>query len=322
MRRRTFLIALGGSITAWPRAVRAQPGKVHTILWVSTEAQPDPFIGGFRDGMRERGYIEGQNLAFTLRYTPGDPGALRAILPELLTLPADLIVSSGPAIWTMKAATGRTVLFAISGDPVELGIAESLARPGRNFTGSTFMSLDVAQKRVELLKEMVPGLRTLAALSNTNHPGERSEHDATRAMAEALSVRMAYVPFSSAAELEGALERVRASGADALLVFPDGITMVHRARIAAFAKSHRLPSMFGWREYCDAGGLASYGANQRATYFHLAQYADRLLRGEKPGSLPIQRASTFELVLNLRTARDLSLQVPATLLARADDLIE
>jgi putative ABC transport system substrate-binding protein len=272
--------------------------------------------------MRERGYIEGQNLAFTLRYTPGDPGALRAMLPELLTLPADLIVSSGPAILTMKAATGRTVLFAISGDPVELGIAESLARPGRNFTGSTFMSLDVAQKRVELLKEMLPGLRTLAVLSNTNHPGERSEHDATRAVAEALSVRTAYVPFSSAAELEGALERVRASGADALLVFPDGITMVHRARIAAFAKSHRLPSMFGWREYCDAGGLASYGANQRATYFHLAQYADRLLRGEKPGSLPIQRASTFELVLNLRTARDLSLQVPATLLARADDLIE
>jgi putative ABC transport system substrate-binding protein len=222
----------------------------------------------------------------------------------------------------MKAATGRTVLFAISGDPVELGIAESLARPGRNFTGSTFMSLDVAQKRVELLEDMVPDLRTLAVLSNTNHPGERSEHDTTRAVAETLSIHMTYVPFRSAAELEGALERVRASSADALLVFPEGVTMVHRARIAAFAKSHRLPSMFGWREYCDAGGLASYGANQQATYVHLAQYADRLLRGEKPENLPIQRASTFELVVNLRTARDLSLQVPAPLFTRADDLIE
>jgi putative ABC transport system substrate-binding protein len=323
MRRREVLTAISGAV-AWAHPAFAQPSitKPYVILWVSTEAQPDPFIEGFREGMRERGYVEGQTLAFVLRYAPDDPGALHMMLPDILRTPADLIVSSGPAIQAMKAATGRAVLFAISGDPVELGIAESLARPGRNFTGSTFMSLDVAQKRVELLKEMVPDLRTLAVLSNTNHPGERSEHDATRAVAETLSVRMAYVPFSSAAELEGALERVRVSGADALLVFPEGVTMVHRARIAAFARSHRLPSMFGWREYCDAGGLASYGANQRATYFRLAQYADRLLWGEMPGSLPIQRASTFELVVNLSTARDLSLQVPATLLARADDLIE
>src|ERR671917_1097206 len=175
MRRREFIAALGGA-AAWPLAAQAQqPSKIHIILWVSTEAQPDPFIAGFREGMRERGYVEGQNLAFVLRYAPGDPAAVQAMLPELLTLPADLIVSSGPAIQAMKAATGRTVLFAISGDPVELGIAQSLARPGRNFTGSTFMSLDVAQKRVELLKEMVPDLRTLAVLSNTNHPGERSE---------------------------------------------------------------------------------------------------------------------------------------------------
>jgi putative ABC transport system substrate-binding protein len=168
------------------------------------------------------GYIEGQNLAFVLRYAPDDPGALRTMLPDILATPADLVVSSGPAIQAMRAATNRPVLFAISGDPVELGIAESLARPGRNFTGSTFMSLDVAQKRVELLKELLPELRTLAVLSNTNHPGERSEHDATRAVADALSIRMAYVPFGSAAELEGALERVRTSGADALLVFPEG----------------------------------------------------------------------------------------------------
>jgi putative ABC transport system substrate-binding protein len=296
--------------------------KTHFILWVSTEAQPDPFIAGFREGMRERGYIEGQNLAFVLRYAPDDPGALRTMLPDILGTPADLVVSSGPAIQAMRAATSKTVLFAISGDPVELGIAESLARPGRNFTGSTFMSLDVAQKRVELLKELLPDLRTLAVLSNTNHPGERSEHDATRAVADALSIRMAYVPFGSAPELEGALERVRTAGADALLVFPEGLTMVHRARIAALAKSSRLPSMFGWREYCDAGGLASYGANQRATYASLAVYADRLLRGDRPESLPIQRASTFELVFNLKTARDMSLQVPPPLLARADDLIE
>jgi putative ABC transport system substrate-binding protein len=152
MRRREFLTVLGSAVV-WPVASRAQAGKVHTILWVSTEAQPDPFIAGFREGMRERGYVEGESLIFVLRYAPGDPATVQAMLPELLSIPADLIVSSGPAIQAMKAATGKSILFAISGDPAALGIAQSLSRPGRNFTGSTFLSLDVAQKRVELLRK-------------------------------------------------------------------------------------------------------------------------------------------------------------------------
>jgi putative ABC transport system substrate-binding protein len=322
MLRRDFITALGLAAAA-PRVARGQQAeKTHVILWVSTEAQPDPFMAGFRDGMRERGYIEGRNLAFVLRYAPGDPAALRAILAELLSIPADLIVSSGPAILAMRAAVGKPVLFAVSGDPVELGIAESLSRPGKNFTGSTFMSLDVAQKRVQLLKELLPDLQSLAVLSQKNHPGEQSEFNATRGAAEALAINLAYVPFASGSELEAALERVQATRARAMLVFPDGVTLVHRAKIAEFAKKHRLPSMFGWREYCDAGGLASYGGNQRATYFRLANYADRLLRGERPGDLPIEQATTFELVINLRTARDIGLDVPPTLLARADEVIE
>jgi putative tryptophan/tyrosine transport system substrate-binding protein len=321
MRRRAFLNVLGSAV-AWPLAGRAQPGKAHLILWVSTEAQPDPFIAGFREGMRERGYVEGQNLAFILRYAPGDPAAVRAMLPELLAVPADLIVSSGPAIQAMKAATGRPVLFAVSGDPVALGIVQSLARPGRNFTGSTFLSLEVAQKRVQLLRELLPDLQTLAVLSYANHPGESSEHEATKAAAGALSIDLAYAPFGSGPELERALERVRASGAGAMLVFPDAVTMVHRARIAEFAMTHRLPSMFGWREYCDAGGLVSYGANQRATYVRLAAYADRLLRGENPAELPVEQPTEFELIINMRTARALGLEIPATLLLRANELIE
>jgi putative ABC transport system substrate-binding protein len=322
MRRRQFLNILG-SAAAWPLAARAQPGKVHLILWVSTEAQPDPFIAGFREGMRERGYVEGQNLAFVLRYAPGDPAALRASLAELLATPADLIVSSGPAIQAMRTAvTERPVLFAMSGDPVALGIVQSLARPGGNFTGSTFLSLEVAQKRVQLLRELLPDLRTLAALSYANHPGERSEREATEAAAGALSMRLAYVPFGSGPELDRALERVRASGAGAMLVFPDAVTMRHRARIAEFALAHRLPSMFGWREYCEAGGLASYGANQRATYVRLAAYADRLLRGESPAELPVEQPTGFEFVINLETARALGLEIPPTVLVRADEVIE
>src|SRR5918998_5704619 len=321
MRRREFLIGLG-SAAVWPHPGHGQRGKVHVILWVSTEAQPDPFIAGFREGLSERGYVEGQNLAFVLRYAPGDPAAVQAMLPELISLPADLIVSSGPAIQAMKAATGKSVLFAISGDPVALGIAQSLARPGRNFTGSTFLSLDVAQKRVELLRELLPDLRALAVLSNTNHPGEQAEHEATKAAASTLSMNLTYVPFVSGLELEGALERVRASGAGAMLVFPEGVTMVHRAKIADFARTHRLPSMFGWREYCEAGGLMSYGANQRATYVRLATYADRLLRGERPGDLPIEQPTTFELVVNLGTARALGLMVPPSLFSLIDEVID
>jgi putative ABC transport system substrate-binding protein len=323
MGRREFLILLG-SAAAWPLAGQArQPGKVHVILWVSTEAQPDPFIAGFRDGMRERGYVEGRNLAFVLRYAPGDPAALRAMLPEILAIPADLIVSSGPATQAMRAAaTGKPVLFAMSGDPLALGIVQSLARPGRNFTGGTFLSLEVAQKRVHLLRELVPGLRTLAVLSYSRHPGEQAEHEATQAAADALSLGLAYAPFGSGPELDHALERVRASGAGAMLVFPDAVTMVHRAKIAAFAAAQRLPSMFGWREYCEAGGLASYGANQRAMYVRLAAYADRLLRGEDPGELPVEQPTRFELVVNLGTARALGLEIPPIVLARADELIE
>jgi ABC-type uncharacterized transport system substrate-binding protein len=324
VKRREFITVLGGAAAAtWPRAAPGQPApKTHFVLWVSTEAQPDPFIAGFREGMRERGYIEGQNLAFILRYAPGDPARLRAALPELLSVPADLIVSSGPAILAMRATTGKPVLFAISGDPVELGIAESLARPGKNFTGTTFMSSEVAQKRVQLLKELLPSMGKLAILSQKNHPGEQSEREATRAAADALSIHLTYVPFATGPELDGALQRVAEASADAMLVFPDGVTMVHRAKIAEFALSYRLPSMFGWREHCDVGGFASYGGNQQATYRRLVAYADRLLRGEKPQDLPIDRVTRFEFVLNLRTAKALGLTVPPMLLARADEVIE
>jgi putative ABC transport system substrate-binding protein len=321
MRRREF-VALLSAASVTSSAVRAQQSRQLTILWVSTESQPDPFIEGFREGLRERGYIEGQHVAFVLRYAPGNPAALKAMLPDILRTPADLIVSSGPAILAMQAAADRPVLFAISGDPVELGIAESLSRPGKNFTGSTFMSLDLAQKRVQLLKELLPGMRTLAVLSQTNHPGEQSEHGATIAAADALSIRLAYVPFASAQELDNALDRIAAARADAMLVFPDGVTLVHRAKIAGFAATQRLPSMFGWREYCEAGGLVSYGGNQRATYFRLAAYADRLLRGAKAADLPIEQPTKFELAINLKTAKAFNLAVPEPLLLQADETIE
>ncbi|HEX9821182.1 MAG TPA: ABC transporter substrate-binding protein [Methylomirabilota bacterium] len=321
MSRRTFLAS--ALAIALPATVAAQPPKgPPRIGWISTEPEPDPFLEGFREGLRERGYIEGRNVVLERRYASGRLDVLRLAVTELIGMGVAFIVSSGPAIRAIRSAENVTVLFAISGDPVELGIAGSLARPGRNFTGMTFLSLEIAGKRVDLLKQAVPSLRTLAVLSNTDHPGERSERRATEAAAQALGITTAYVPFMGLGELDDALGAVRQARPDAMIVFPEGATMVNRAKIASFAIAHRLPTMFGWSEYCDAGGLMCYGANQRETYARLADYADRLLRGAKPGDLPIEQPRRFELVLNAGTARLLGITVPRSVMAIASRVIE
>jgi putative tryptophan/tyrosine transport system substrate-binding protein len=308
----------------WLRVIRAQqPTKVYRIFWVSTESQPDPFLDGFREGLRSRGYVEGKDVVFDLHYAAGDPGALREMISDLKRGNIDLAVSSGPATRAMTAVTEVPVLFALSGDPVELGVVKSLGQPGGNFTGSTFLSLELAAKRVELLKDIFPGLHTLAVLSNTDHPGEQSEWRITKQATQALGADPIYVPFFGTHELDKALEMASKAHADAILVFPDAVTMVHRTKLAEFAISQRLPSMFGWSEYCDAGGLLSYGANQRATYFSLAAYADRILRGEKPANLPVERPTKFELVVNLRTAKVLGVErAISSMLFRANKVIE
>jgi putative ABC transport system substrate-binding protein len=324
MKRRNFIRIIASSVVWPPFAAHAQQqvGKPRRIFWVSTESQPDPFVDGFKEGLRERGYAEGKDVSFDLRYAPANPDALRAVISELTRDKVDLVVSSGPAIRAIRAATEVPVLFAVSGDPIELGLVKSLARPGGNFTGSTFLSLDLAGKRVELLREIFPRLRKLAVLSNADHPGERSEWGATRQAALAIGIELAYVPFVGGSELDSALERVAAARADALLVFPDALTVVHRVKIAQFAVVQGLPSMFGWSEYCDAGGLLSYGANQREAYVRLAGYADRILRGESPAGLPVEQPTKFELVVNLNTARALKIEVSTSILVRADRVIE
>jgi putative ABC transport system substrate-binding protein len=323
MRRRDFITFLGSTAATWPLRVRAQqPKKLQRVFWISTEDQPDPFLDGFREGLRERGYVEGKNVIFELRYARGNPDALRGVISEFTRGNVDLVVSSGPAIRALRTATDIPVLFAISGDPVELGLVKSLARPGGNFTGSTFLSLDLAGKRVDLLKDIFPQLRTLAVLSNTDHPGERLEWRTTQQASQMLGIDPVYVPFFGARELDNALTLAGNARADAILVFPEGATMVHRTRIAQFAVGQRLPSMFGWSEYCDAGGLLSYGANQRATYFRLATYADRVLRGENPADLPVEQPTKFELVVNLKTAKALRIDVATSILLRADKVIE
>lgn len=315
--RRTFLAGLAAA--ALPCAARAQPARRAPVRigWISTENQPDPFIDGFREGLRRHGYVEGENVILDLRYTR-DLEALRAAVAELTRAKVAFIVSSGPAIRAIRGARDVPVLFAISGDPVEIGLAENLARPGGNFTGFTFLSLELAGKRVELLKQAVPRLRRLAVLSNTDHPGERSERKATEDAARMLGIEVSYVPFTGAAQLDAGLAAVRNAKADAMLVFPEGATLVSRSKLAAFAIAERLPSMFGWSEYADAGGLMSYGANQREAHVRLAVFADKLLRGAKPAELPIERPTHFELVLNMGTAAALDITFPPPTLLLAN----
>jgi len=326
MNRRVFLAGLGAAL-AWPLAAAGQQVVIPRIGWLSAGSEPDPFLHAFREGLRQIGYVEGQNVALDVRYANGNLDALRAAAAELVQANVALIVASLTAIRGARPIKNIPILFTVSGDPIEAGLVQSLARPGGNFTGATFLSLEVAGKRVELLKQAVPRLRVLAALSNTDHPGEKSELQATEAAAQRLGIKLVYVPFSqspfeSSPAMDAALETVRRAQPDGMVVFPDGPTMTNRVALANFAIAQRLPSMFGWSDYATAGGLMSYGASQRDTHARLATYADKILKGAKPSDLPVEQPSKFELVVNLKTAKSLGLTIPPPLLLRADQVIE
>jgi len=284
--RRAFLAGMVATLVPCRAGAQAPRGlPAQRIGWISTEAQPDPFVDGFREGLRRHGYVEGQSVILDLRYTR-DLEALRTAVTELTQSKVAFIVSSGPAIRAIRGARDIPVLFAISGDPVELGLAASLSRPGANF------------------------------------PGERSERRATEEAARALGLTVSYIPFTGGSQLDGGLSAVRDARADAMVVFPEGATIVARAKIAQFAIAERLPSMFGWSEYADAGGLMSYGANQREAYVRLAAYADKLLRGATIAELPIEQPTHFELVVNMKTAAALGITFPQPTLLLANRRIE
>jgi putative ABC transport system substrate-binding protein len=324
--RRAVLIGLVTTLLPSPAHAQKSPAPPR-IGWLSAGSEPDPFLEGFREGLRKVGYVEGRNIILEIRHAHGDVEALRAGAAELAQAHVVLIVASLTAVRAARTIKDIPILFVISGDPVEAGLTKSLSRPDGNLTGSTFLSLDVAGKRVELLQQAVPRLRSLAVLSNTEHPGEKSELRATETAAQALGIKLIYVafsqsPFGASPELDKALATVRQAQPDAMVVFPEGATMANRVSLAKFAIAHRLPSMFGWSEYADAGGLMSYGASQRDAHMRLASYADKILRGAKPADLPVEQPTKFQLVINLKTAKALGLTIPPSLLLRADQVIE
>jgi putative ABC transport system substrate-binding protein len=329
--RRDFITLLGAaaaSAAASPLAARAQQGdraprrNARVGILNYADAQ-DANVNEFRNALRELGYVEGQNLAITYRWAAGRLDRLPELAAEVLAVGVDVIVAMGPAVWAAKRATTTVpIVIAFSGDPVGNGVVSNLARPGGNITGFSYMSTDLAAKRLELITQALPNSARIAVLYNPGEPATALEMQQTKAAAHTIGVTLQPLAVSYPDDLEQAFAAAARARADALLVFTHGFAVLNRHRIIALAARQRLPAMYGWREFVNDGGLMSYGPNIRLIIRRVAIYVDRIVKGEKPGDLPVEQPARLELVLNLKTATSLGLDVPPTLLARADEVIE
>jgi putative ABC transport system substrate-binding protein len=282
-----------------------------------------PQLDALRQGLRDLGYIEGQNLLIEYRYAEGRYERIPELVAELLGLKIDVILTSGPTTpIAAKIIKGVPVVFSVSGDPVEAGLIASLARPGGNMTGMTFFASVLAGKRVELLKEAVPGTARLGVLANPNHAGESIEFRETETAAKAMSVTIQRHTAQMADDFAGAFDAIAKQRATAIITFPDALMLAHRKEIAEFAVKLRVASVGGWSQFADAGGLMTYGPNLSNSFKRLAFYIDKILKGAKPAELPIEQPTKFELVINLKTAQQLGLTIPPNVLARADRVIK
>jgi putative ABC transport system substrate-binding protein len=317
------VLALGQILA--PLAAEAQrPSEVRRIgyLQAGVSGLPSSFYEILREGLRDLGYVEGRNILIEYR-SAEDRLRVAELAAELVRLNVEVIVTPGAATSAAKRATETVpIVFSYSGDPVEAGFVKSLGRPGGNMTGITWLSFELAGKRLELLKEASPRVSRVAILSNPAHPGEQRELAETQQTARTVGVAVDYHQVRTSPDFQAAFDAIGKNKAEAILVFPEGATMTHRQQIAEFAAKHRLPSVFGWREYVEAGGLMAYGPNRVETAKRLAVYVDRILKGTKPADLPVEQPTKFELVINLKTAKALGLTIPQSILLRADQVIQ
>ncbi len=280
------------------------------------------FLEAFRQGMRDLGYVEGQNLGIEARWADGALDRVGDLTTDLVRLKVDAIVTQGPVVSAVKrTAATIPVVFGFSGDPVEAGVVASLSHPGGNLTGMTFLSIELAGKRLELLKEILPGISRVAVLANPQHPGERREWQASQAAAHKLGVTLRYFQVQASADFDDAFRRIVVERFGAIDAFPDALVMLHRTSIAAFAVQQRIPAVSGWRDFAADGNLLTYGPNLRDSFRRLGNYVDKILKGAKPADLPVEQPTKFELVINLKTAKALGLSIPQSVLVRADEVI-
>lgn len=324
LERREFIILLGGAVAAWPIAARGQQRatvpRLGALLFSTPQA--DPQMQLVHSGLRELGYVAGQNLIVFYRYAEGKPDRLADLAAALVGEKPDLLLALGGDVapYAVKATSTIPIVFLSSADPIRLGLAASLARPGGNATGITLLLDDTASKRLELLKEIVPRVKHAAFLWNPDHP-DNELREAERA-AQSLGVRLQLVEMRGSGDVDAALRAVTDAGCDAVYVVSSRQTVLNTSRIVDFATRHRLPLAGGWGAWAHAGGLLSYGPNINDMMRLLVAYVDKVLKGAKPADLPIEQPTKFELVINVKVAKWIGVDVPPILLSRADEVIE
>ena len=326
MKRREFMILLG-SAAAWPLAASAQqPDRVRRVgvlMGISDDPEGQARVAVFRQALAALGWTEGRNVQFIYRWNAGDVVHARQFAKELLDLRSDVILANSTPIAVAVRDITRTIptVFVQVSDPVTAGVVQSLARPGSNLTGFTNFEPSIASKWLELVKRVAPKITRVAYLFNPN-TAPLFYARAVETAAPLLSVKPFAAEVHNTAEMEGVIEQVARESASALLVLPDLFTATNRQSIIALAAHHRLPAVYPFRYFVASGGLMSYGIEMLDTYRQAASYVDRILKGERPSDLPVQQPTKFEFVINLKTAKALSLEIPPTLLARADEVIE
>ena len=320
--RRALLGCLAGSLLL-PGAVLAQPLRPARVGWLSYLPSPDPALALLQEGLRSLGHLEGKSYLMSARFANNDFTRLPALVDELVAERIDVLVSRGPSVDFTKRVRDRVpVVFVYSGDPIAAGFADSLGKPGRNMTGMTFMATELCAKRVEVLKELLPGVKRLALLSNPEHAGELIEYRVTEDSARRVGAEVTRFLVHKPEQLAPAFAAIRAAKFDAILVFPDSLTLNRRKEIAQLAAESRIPSMYGWTEFVDAGGLISYGPTVTEGFRALAVFTDRILKGGNASTIPIEQARSISLTVNLPAAKALGLKVPPALLARADRIVD
>jgi len=323
--RRAFATQLGLGTLAAASRVSAQPArKVARIGYLSggSAAGAAAYLDGFRDGLRDLGYTEGRHYTVEARWGEGALDRIPAFTEELVRLKVDLLVSQGPGTRQVKQFAGTTpVVFGVSADPVEAGVVASLSRPGGTVTGRTFLAVELVGKRLELLKEAVPSVSTVAIVANPDHAGEQAERRETLAAAGRLELTTRYLPARNQPEIEAALAEIARVRSDGMLIFPDAVMLTHRQLLLDHALRRRIASIGGWSQFAEAGALMTYGPNLREEWRLIATQADRILKGARPADLPVERSTRFELIVNVKTAQALGLTVPPTVLVRADRVI-
>jgi len=323
MRRRALIALLGGVVTLWPFAARAQKDDQVRRIGILAPAPFKP-IDSFRERLRELGWSEGQNVEFAYRWAEGDDTRYRALAAELVSLKVDLIVTwSSPAALAAKEATGTIpIVMGAIGTALETGVVPNLAHPGGNITGFSSQNIEIAGKHIGLLKDLVPGIGRVAVLWNAANPGAAVGLGYAQKAAKAAGMTLDNIQIGDASDLETALTALSGLHPDAASVIADVGLLAQRRRIVEFMTANRLPAVYPYSEFAEIGGLISYSPDFNNLFRQTAEYVDKILRGSNPGDLPIQQPSKFKLVVNLKTAEALGLTVPALILAQADEVIE